>query len=375
MAAPTSPPGPITVAFDVGPLYGQRTGIGTAVAGLMEALSARDDLRLDPYVVSYRATPQPGHRRLPVPGLVASHVWSRSNRPSAARWLGAPDVVHGTNYVVPPSSLPSLVSVYDCWFLRHPELATPVVRRAGLRLRRAVSAGAHVHACSTDTAEQVRALLATDRVSTVLLGAPPAPPPIDRLAGAAVARMLTGAPFMLAIGTEERRKNLPMLVAAFAEVAARHPELELVLAGAPGDDSNAVDDAIALVSPSIAARIRRLGFVDDTSKHWLLRRASVLAYPSLDEGFGFPVLEAQLAGTPVVASRVGSLPEIAGDAALLVEAPEPERFAEALSRVIDDGALRLGMIEAGLRQARHFDWARTADQMAGLYRRLADGAA
>jgi glycosyltransferase involved in cell wall biosynthesis len=373
MATPSPSPAPITVALDVGPLYGQRTGIGTAVAGLVEALAARPDLRLDPFLVSFRAAPQPGHRRLPVPGVVASHLWSRSDRPSAGRWLRTADVVHGTNYVVPPSRLPTVISVYDCWFLRHPELATPVVRRAGMRLRRAVAAGAHVHACSTDTADQVRALLATDRVSTILLGAPPAPPATDQLADAAVAGTLAGVPFVLAVGTEERRKNLPTLITAFAHIADSHPDLQLVLAGAAGDDSGAVDEAIA-ASPAVAARIRRLGFVDDASKQWLLRRAAVLAYPSLDEGFGFPILEAQLAGTPVVASRVGSLPEIAGDGALLVGAAGAESFAEALSLVIDDGTVRLGLIEAGLRNARRFDWARTADQMAGLYRQLAEGA-
>jgi glycosyltransferase involved in cell wall biosynthesis len=372
-------PRPVTVAIDVGPLYGQRTGVGTAVSGLLEALSGRPDVVLDPYVVSFRSDPQPGHRRLPVPGGVASHLWSRSDRPSARRWLATADVVHGTNYVVPPSSLPSVVSVYDCWFLRHPELATPVVRRAGKRLRRAVAAGAHVHACSTHTADQVRMLLATDRVSTILLGAPPAPPALDQLAGVALAPALAGVPFVLAIGTEERRKNLPMLIAAFGQVAGDHPDLHLVLTGAPGDDSGAVDAAIATVSPSAASRIRRLGFVDEASKHWLLRSATVLAYPSLDEGFGFPVLEAQQAGTPVVASRVGSLPEVAGDGALLVEhaghAADPEPFAEAIARVLDDGALRLGLLAAGLRNAAHFDWERTADRLADLYHQLAGGGA
>ena len=113
------PDPPVRVAIDVGPLYGHRTGVGVATAGLIEALSARDDVVLDPFVVSFRSKPEAGHRRLPLPGIVASHLWARSHWPRLDRWANGAQVVHGTNYVVPPTSLPSVVSVYDCWFLRH----------------------------------------------------------------------------------------------------------------------------------------------------------------------------------------------------------------------------------------------------------------
>ena len=204
------------------------------------------------------------------------------------------------------------------------------------------------------------------------LGLPPAPPPLAELSTPPLAESLRGEPFVLAIGTEERRKALPMLVTAFVAVAESHPGLRLVLAGAEGDDSPALERQIGLVPSAVRDRVLRIGAVDDATKHWLLRRASVLAYPSLDEGFGFPILEAQLAATPVVASRVGSVAEIGGDGVLLVTGGDTDAYAAALDRAISDGALRLGLIEAGNRNVRRFDWDVTADRMAALYRSIID---
>jgi glycosyltransferase involved in cell wall biosynthesis len=372
-AADDSPP--LRVAIDAGPLYGHRTGVGVATAGLLGALATRQDIELDPYVVSFRSKPAVGHRRLPLPGIVASHVWARSQWPRIDRWASGAQVIHGTNYVVPPTRLPAVVSVYDCWFLQHTDHASPVVRRAGERLRRAVVAGAFVHASSDDTARHVRELFDTERVTTIRLGLPPAPPPLSSLAAPEVGTTLRGDPFVLAIGTEERRKALPLLVAAFGSVAVEHAELWLVLAGAEGDDSPAVVQAIDGLDAPARARVLRIGAVDDATKHWLLRRAAVLAYPSLDEGFGFPILEAQLASTPVVASDVGAVSEIGGDGVLLVGGRDPAAFAVALGRAIADGGLRLGLIEAGQRNVRRFDWNDTADRLVALYRELAASSA
>jgi glycosyltransferase involved in cell wall biosynthesis len=356
---------PMTIAIDAGPLYGHRTGVGVATAGMFAALAEVDDVELAPYLVSGRSHPQPGHRRLPVPGIVASYVWSRSGRPAADRWLGDADLVHGTNYVAPPTRLPTVVSVYDCWFLQHDDEAAPLVRRAGANLRRAVGRGAWIHATSDATAASARELLRTDRVVTVQLGPPPdgpepSPPPDDAELG--------GVPYVLSLGTEERRKDVVLLVEAFRELVAEHPDLVLVLAGAAGDDSDRITAAIDAAGPT-GSRIRRLGQVDDPVKQWLLRHASVLAYPSRDEGFGFPVLEANALGTPVVATSVGAIPEVAGDAAVLIDGTDrnPIALAAAISSVIS-GPQRLGLIEAGYRNVRRFSWERTAEGLVELYR-------
>ena len=351
----------LRVTLDVGPLYGHRTGVGVAVAGITAALDGRRDVAVAPYLTSARSRPHPGHRRLPLPGIVASHVWSRFDVPGADRWLPPHDVLHGTNYVAPPTRRPTVVSVYDCWFLRHPELATPVVRRAGANLRRAVARGAWLHVTSEATRHEAGELLGTDRIVTVHLGAPE-PPPTTSHVPPAVAD-LGDRPIIVAIGTEERRKDLPLLVRAFDLLDDR--DVVLVLAGAPGDDSRRLDGAIA--ASANRDRIRRLGAVDDATKAWLLRTAAVLAYPSRDEGFGFPVLEANAAGTPVVATAVGSIPEIAGDAAVLVDDPVPSAFAAAIADVLS-ARDRAALVAAGHRNVRRFSWRATAEGLVALYR-------
>ncbi len=362
----------LRLALDIGPLYGHRTGVGVAVDGMLRALEHRDDVDVDGYLVSLRADPANGHRKLPIPGIVASHLWSRSNHPSADRWLGDAEVVHGTNYVAPPTNRATVVSVYDCWFLEHPAEAAPVVRRAGRVLRRAITGGAWIHASSEATARQASELFDTDRIVTVHLGLPSAPPPLQELVRPQVAERFVGRPFIVAIGTEERRKDLSLLISAFEIIANRSADPVLVIAGAGGDDTDRVSQVIASCSSTVRSRIHRLGPVDDPTKYWLLRQASMLAYPSLDEGFGFPILEAQSAGTPVVARRVGAVPEITGDGGHMVIERDPEAFAEALMRVIHDTGLRLSLIGAGTRNLKRFDWDATATGLVDLYHRAKD---
>jgi glycosyltransferase involved in cell wall biosynthesis len=358
----------LDLAIDIGPLYGHRTGVGVAVDGLIAELRARDDVRLAPYLVSFRSNPESGHRKLPLPGIVASHVWSRTDRPAADRWLGPVDVVHGTNYVAPPTARPTVISVYDCWFLANPDGASPLVRRAGRNLRRRVADGAWIHTSSAATAAQARTLLGTDRVVSVHLGPPPQTPVVPAATPTGL-ELLFGPPFALAIGTEERRKDLPTLIAAFGELAGERPLVRLALAGARGDQSSEVDAAVAALTDDARGRVHRVGPVDDATKAWLLRHASVLAYPSLDEGFGFPILEAQAAGTPVVASDVGSVGEIAGAGAVLVAGRSVTGFAEQLASVIDGTTSRLSLISAGHENLARFSWATTADGLMALYRR------
>lgn len=360
----------LRVVVDAGPLYGPRTGVGEAAAGMRAALAARTDIELSGYLLSARSTPRPGDRKLPLPGIVASYVWSRTDWPRADRWMGDAQVVHGTNYVAPPTALPTVISVYDCWFLSHPDQATPLVRRAGMRLRRRVAAGAWVHTGAAAVADEAAQLLGTDRVVTVPLGPPPPVPALGELGLPPLAERLGGRPFVLALGTHERRKALPLLVRAFALVAAEHPDVLLVLAGGPGDDSPAIDEAVAALPASAASRVVMPGFVDAGTKHWLLRRSAVLAYPSVYEGFGFPLLEANAAGTPVVASRVGAIPEVAGDAAVMVAERTPEAFAAALTGTLSDEAARRNLVEAGARNLARFDWDRTAEGLVALYHRM-----
>jgi glycosyltransferase involved in cell wall biosynthesis len=359
----------LRVAIDVGPTHGRRTGIGNAVAWALDALAERDGLELQRYVTSARARLRGSERRIPMPAALALRTWSHRSIPMD-RWLGRPDVVHGTNYVVPPASCPRVVSVYDCWFLDNPQDAEPDVARSADVLRRAVADGAEVVTSSDATTRRVRDLLDTERVRTVLLGPPPGAgsPPADVTP--------TGLPelseFILALGTIERRKNLPTLIGAFGRLAREHPTVRLVIAGAAGNDVAGVDRALARLSPELAERVVRTGIVDADTKRWLLTHARAVAYPSLDEGFGFPILEAQQAGTPVVASTAGSIPQIAGAAALLSPARDVEALAANLYWIVTNDEMYTKLVRRGRANLARFSWASTAAKYHAMYEELAD---
>ncbi len=372
----------LTVAIDSGPLHGPRSGIGNAVdwtiGALREPRSGTDadtgpDVELVPYVTSLRARTAPGERRLPIPAAVAHRLWAKTTRWKMDRFLGRPDVVHGTNYVVPPSAAPQVVSVYDCWFLDHPDEAHLDVARAGRVLRRTVEQGATVVTSSTATSDRVREILGVEPV-TIRLGPPLTPTTTVADRPSSVESVLETTPFVLSIGTAERRKNLPRLIDAFARLGTEHESVRLVLVGRDGDDSGAVARALARLDPAIRRRVHRMTTVDEVSKHWLLHHATALAYPSLDEGFGFPILEAQLAGTPVVASSAGSIPEIGGSAVLLSLPSDVDALAANLYWVVTSESQRERLIRLGRRNVERFSWDSTARDLRHLYHRLAEEA-
>lgn len=358
---------PLRVAYDVGSLAGLRTGVGHAAASMRDSLRTIDDLELLEYIVSFRSTPASGVRRLPVPALLAHRLWAVADHPRVDRLLGRPDVVHGTNYVVPPCRAPQVVSVYDCWFLRHPARAGADVHRAGRILRRAIGRGATVHASSASTAAELNELFPGCSVATIPLAALPMPepsstPPIPAL---------VGRPYIAAIGTLERRKNLPRLIEAFGSLVDETDEILLVLAGSDGDDRPAINAAIDKLDPAAARRVVMTGRVDEEARSWLIRNAAVLAYPSLDEGFGFPLLDAMQIGVPIVASNRGSIPEVCGAAGLLSDADDASALASNLAMATFDSAVRTRLVAAGTAQLATFSWQRCAADLAALYRRLA----
>jgi glycosyltransferase involved in cell wall biosynthesis len=174
---------------------------------------------------------------------------------------------------------------------------------------------------------------------------------------------------VLFLGTIDPRKNVPALVRAFDCVAGADAELRLVLAGQPGGDSGRVADAMQAAGHR--DRVLLTGYVDNTARRDLIAGSSLLAFPSHDEGFGFPPLEAMAAGVPVVAAAAGSLPEVLGDAAVLVPPDDVDALATAMQRVLGDAALRADLVVRGTNQAARYDWATTAHQLVALYAQLA----
>jgi glycosyltransferase involved in cell wall biosynthesis len=169
----------------------------------------------------------------------------------------------------------------------------------------------------------------------------------------------------LNVGAVQERKNIRRLVEAFERLPSN---LMLVLAGSAGYGAEAIAASIKM-SPA-RDRIVQLGYVDAETKAKLYRTAHALAFPSLDEGFGIPILEAMSAGLPVLTSNCSSMPEVAGDAAVLVDPGDAESIAAGLSRVIEDEELRSDLKKQGLARAGEFTWTRAAKAVLRVYQEL-----
>jgi glycosyltransferase involved in cell wall biosynthesis len=254
-----------------------------------------------------------------------------------------------------------VVTVHDLSFVHHPETCHPYVQSFVHLLPPVLRRAAAIIAVSRFTADELGAWVpeVADRVTVVPIGA-------HTRAAATSDEVTSGPPYILLLGNLGARKNLPLLLDAFALLRRRGAELRLVLAGAPDP---LVDIDALLIERGIHEGVIVTGYVDDGRAAALLEGAAALAFPSLYEGFGMPPVEAMAAGTPVVAVRSGATPETLGDAGVLVPPGDAEAFADALAAVLHDDELRGRLVAAGRRRAAEFSWARTARETLEVYRR------
>ncbi|HVX17337.1 MAG TPA: glycosyltransferase family 1 protein [Acidimicrobiales bacterium] len=368
------------VAVDCTPLLTPHTGIGVFCDHLVRGLAARHDLDLVAFALTFR-----GRGRLaaqlpdgvtvvdrPTPAALLKELWRRGDRPSVRFLTAGADVVHGPNFVVPPSAgAAEVVSVHDLGPLHFPHLVSADARRVPDLLRRAIGRGAWVHTDSAFVAAEVVRYLDADpaRVRAIHPGVAvasegPGTTPGD---GAALAG---GGRYLLALGSVEPRKNVPELVHAFDRLASTHADLRLVIAGPHGLAS--ADAAEAIGAAAHGDRVVRLQWVDDRQRSALLRGAAAFVYPSRYEGFGFPPLEAQATGTPVVTTRAGSLPEVVGDGAIIVDPTAGPDLVDALvaaiSPLLDDPTPAAALVERGARNVARFTWPACVDGLVELYR-------
>ncbi len=288
--------------------------------------------------------------------------------PAAARRAGV-DLLHSFGTTTPfHSRMPRVTTVHDLIYHHYPG-AFPTPARLGLELvvPRGARRSARVQVSSRATKDEVVAelRLPADRVDVVPLGLGmrdvPDPTPEADLR----ARLdLGAAPVLLSIAAALPHKNLERLIEAFAR---QDPATLLVLTGHAGRVS---DELKALAAHlGVADRVRFTGWLEDAEIEGLYRMATAFAYPSLHEGFGLPVLEAMHRGVPVVCSDSTSLPEVAGDAALLVDGRDTDALATGIARVLNDPAVRADLIARGPARAAQFGWDRTARAALDSYAR------
>jgi glycosyltransferase involved in cell wall biosynthesis len=356
----------------------RRTGVGVYTQQLIRHLPHADPQ--GEYVAWYLHAKGLFRPKSFFAGVAASNLTEKASRfparvfgPLSSRvgvprteWLVDFDVLLATNFLPPATRRPGVVMVVHDLAYEHLPATAPHMndrwRRAFDRwLRKA--AGVVVPSSSTKQDLIDRHPVDPDRVWVTPLGvdaAQFAPAPEDVVV--AVRRKFgIDGPYALFVGGIEPRKNLDTLIRAFATL---EPGTRLVIAGGPvrwdPKASERLDETIADLPPAARARIIRTGYVGEKDKVALLTGATLLAYPSVYEGFGFPVLEAFAAGIPVLTSNVSSLPEVAGEAALTVDPSEEKTIADGLAQLFGDDDLRAMLAAKGVTRAAKFTWEATA---------------
>ncbi len=311
-------------------------------------------------------------------GAKSSVIRSLTLVPAALRRLGV-DVFHGMDHVGIPfvgRTGKTVVTVHDVIVLILPETFTPrhrlVVRTALARVRRRAD---RIIVPSLAVKRDVEGRLGVpgDRVVVTPEGCEPRFRPVGSAGARRAAAARYGLPprYVLAVGTLEPRKNLTALLRAFARLRRDgdvDPELQLVLAGARGWLDEPIFQTVR--SLGIEEAVHFPGFIEDDDLPAVYGRADLFVFPSLYEGFGLPLIEAMACGVPVVTSNVSSMPEVAGDAALLVDPRDTEGLATAIARALRDGALRDRLRAAGIARARRFSWEATARRTLDVYASL-----
>ncbi|HLI25998.1 MAG TPA: glycosyltransferase family 1 protein [Chloroflexota bacterium] len=274
------------------------------------------------------------------------------------------DLLHGPDFLVPRRRrCPAVITIHDLAFVRYPAILTPDSRRHYAQVARVAPTVERVICDSAHTAADVEALLGVprERLRVVHLAPTVAARPDTATLAAVRARYALPPRYFLYLGTLEPRKNLPTLLRALARLPAPVP---LLLAGPRGW----LDEPVLAAAARLGERVRWLGPVPAADLPALYAGATAFVFPSLYEGFGLPPLEAMALGTPVVAARTSSLPEVLGDAALFVPPLDETAWTEALQQILDDAPLRAALRARGQAQAARYSWERTARATLAVYR-------
>ena len=351
-------------------------GIGTYVRNLTRQLARQDTD--DTYVLLCRREDEAFVRELgprfePLIETAGNYSLREQITVPLALRRAKVDVFHAPHYVVPPlTRCPVVVTIHDCIHLRFPQYlpnraayvyARTVMAMAARRARRILTVS---HASKADILSYLR--VPPSKIEVVYnalderMAAAPTPEDITRVRE----RFLLDAPFVLYAGNIKPHKNVDRLIEAFAMLRRRgHDHIKLLILG---DEISKYPNLRRLVHRfQLHQYVRFLGFVPDATLAALYRLATVFVFPSLYEGFGLPPLEAMACGTPVITSNVSSLPEVVGDAALLIDPMNASAIADAMARVMSDESLRADLVRRGLERVKTFSWERSARRTHEVY--------
>lgn len=374
------------IGIDYTPAYEQGAGIGRLVRELVGALSRLDDVN------EYRLFVSGWREGLPplAPNFVwrgtrispewLARLWHRAYLPLPVEiFMGRVDLYHATDFVLPPT-LPhtkTIITVHDLSFVYVPETASPRLRAYLERVvPRSIHRATHIIADSVATKRDIMAHYGTEeaKISVVLSG-------VDNrfgrvTDGSARLRMrekygIDERPYFFCIGTVQPRKNYARIIEALGRLIDAGQAVQLVIAGGRGwleDDMYQTIDKLDLTDS-----VRLIGYADDADLPALYSDAIGLVFASLYEGFGFPILESMACGTAVITSDISSLPEVAGDATLLVNPESVDAIYGAMLTLLRDNETREKLISAGYERVKAFRWEDSAVKLQQIYLAILEG--
>lgn len=369
------------VAIDVQNLLRPMTGVGYYVSNLVRALSL---LPIEGTIQAFyfsraKGLGLSGGRvvekgvRFP-PGRIVQLLWKRFAFPKVDTFVADADVFHFPNFVARPvRAAKVVVTIPDLSFMRFPQFTEPKnLSFLNRHVPQSVERAEKVIAISEFTRREIAELFpwAREKLAVTHLGVSESFCPRNDPEGTGNARQKYGLPaqYILFVGTLEPRKNLITLLDAyriFRSRSRRHDDIRLVVAGIKGWLFEETMNRIHEMPPEMAPIVT--GYVDDADLPYLYSAAKMAVVPSFYEGFGLPCLEAMACGTPLICSNTSSMPEVVGDAALMVSPNEPEEMAEAMVRLATNEQLAEELVCEGRERAAEFTWQRCAEQTYRVY--------
>ncbi|MCY3796594.1 MAG: glycosyltransferase family 1 protein [Chloroflexi bacterium] len=370
------------IALDYTPAFEQTGGIGRYTRELTAALAAIDSsssFRLFVAGAAKTQLPQPPAENFTwkptrISAKWLARLWHRMGlRFPVEAFVGPVDLFHATDFVLPPTRTETrtLLTVHDLSFIRVPSTASPALKAyLDETVPRSVEAADHVLADSAATKSDLIDLYGTraDKITVLYSGVDSAfsqvsdPKELERMR---VKYGLQQVSYLLSVGTLQPRKNYSRVIEALSEVRQMGQDLHYVVAGGSGWLEDEMRQTIERTEMNDCVHL--LGLVEDRDLPALYSGARLLAMVSLYEGFGLPALEAMACGTPVVTSNLSSLPEVGGEAALLVDPYDTGAIRDAIVKLETDADRRAQLIQAGFLQVKRFSWMRAARQLRSIY--------
>ncbi len=386
------------IGIDYSPVAGERTGVGQYAYNLVHALARVD--KKNSYLLysifyyifnaDFKKIDIPTADNFKIPSInnffpvkFLRYLWSESRSLLVKEYLlGNVDVVHSTTFCAPRFRRKNkrlVVTIYDLTVITHPECHQEEnIRHCSHGIKDAVKYADAIIAISEHTKADLMQYfnVPEDMITVTYLAADPMYKPVSEPAILASVKEKYKLPekFILFVGSLEPRKNIKTLINAYSRLSEKlQKEYSLVIAGASGWLNSDIYKTVKDLS--IKERVHFTGYIDKEDISALYSMSTVFVYPSLYEGFGLPILEAMACGTPVITSNTSSMPEVAGEAAVLITPTDVDAMVVSLQKILKDEALRVKMSLAGIEQAKSFTWERCARDTLDVYKKVAGFAA